>query len=115
MSDKTINILRCVARGILIIIAAAAFIFALLSGAESGMMGIIKNSPNALPWLVLFILVFVAWKWEMIGGLVILFFGIFSFFFFHASGSLPVLLVVTLPLIILGILFIAISRGQGSK
>ena len=62
---KTANIFRNTAIYSLLIIGVLIFIFALLSGAESkggGVVGIIKNSPNALPWVFLLVLVYVAWK-----------------------------------------------------
>ena len=110
MSNKTIIILRNLARAVLIILAAAGFIFALLSGAESGLSGVIKNSPNALPWLLLFVLVWVAWKWELIGGVILLLLGIFSFFFFNAIESTAVLLLVPVPLVVLGIIFMVSGK-----
>jgi uncharacterized membrane protein HdeD (DUF308 family) len=60
-------------------------------------------------------MVWITWKWELIGGLIILLLGIFSFFFFNALKSLPVLLAITVPLIILGIIFIITSRRRGDK
>ncbi len=110
MNTKTITILRNLARSVLIIITASFFVFALLSGAEPGLAGIIKNSPNALPWLLLFILVGVVWQWELIGGIIILLLGVFSFFFFNAVESMVVLLLAPVPLVILGIIFIISSK-----
>ena len=77
---KTANIFRNIARYSLLIIGVLIFIFALLSGAEKlggGIMGIIKNSPNALPWALLLILVYVAWKWELVGGIIVTGLGLF--------------------------------------
>lgn len=50
-------ILRKIARTLLLAITTIVFVFALVSGSESyggGLIGIIKNSPNAFPWLLLF-------------------------------------------------------------
>ncbi|SDS18517.1 hypothetical protein SAMN04515667_1600 [Formosa sp. Hel1_31_208] len=61
--NKTSNLLKYIARYALLLIASLLFAFALLSGSEGyggGIMGIVKNSPNALPWVVLMFLVFVA-------------------------------------------------------
>ena len=58
--NKIAKILRYTARTILLFISIFWFVFALLSGAEEyggGVKGIITNSPNALPWLLLFVLV----------------------------------------------------------
>jgi len=39
------------------------------------------NSPNALPWLLLGVLVYVAFKWELVGGLLVAGMGVFTVFF----------------------------------
>jgi len=108
---KTANILRNTARYSLLIIGVLIFIFALLSGAESkggGVMGIIKNSPNALPWVLLLILVYVAWKWELVGGIIITALGLFLFYFFNFAGNnfFLFMFILTLLIILLGSFFI---------
>jgi len=57
-----------------------------------GITGIIHNSPNALPWLILLILAYIAFRWETLGGLLILSMGVFSIFFFRAPKNPFVLL-----------------------
>ena len=116
---KIANILRNTARYSLLIIGVLIFIFALLSGAESqggGVMGIIKNSPNALPWVLLLVLVYVAWKWELVGGILFTVIGLgFSpVVFLHNYNmnhsifiSLGIIAAITLPFIVVGILFIS--------
>ena len=108
---KTANILRNTARYSLLVIGVLIFIFALLSGAESkggGVMGIIKNSPNALPWVLLLALVYVAWKWEFVGGVIITALGLFLFYFFNFAGNNFFLFTffLTLLIILLGSFFI---------
>jgi len=108
---KIANILRNTARYSLLIIGVLIFIFALLSGAESqggGVMGIIKNSPNALPWVLLLVLVYVAWKWELVGGIIITALGLFLFYFFNFAGNNFFLFtfILTLLIILLGSFFI---------
>lgn len=94
----------------LLIITTLIFIFSLISGAEEvggGLEGIIKNSPNALPWAILYFFLFITWKWELAGGIILILFSLFSFFFFKAyEPNLFILLVVVLPLLISGIFFI---------
>jgi hypothetical protein len=83
---KVANIFRFIARYPLLILGILVFLFALLSGSEGyggGIMGIIKNSPNAIPWAILLLIVFVAWKWELIGGILIVVLGIAMFYFFN--------------------------------
>jgi hypothetical protein len=85
-SIRTANILRNIARYTLLVIGILVFIFALFSGAQDyggGIKGIVKNSPNAIPWLLLLILVLVAWKWELVGGISITLLGLFLLYFFN--------------------------------
>jgi len=85
------------------------FIFSLLSGAESfggGVKGIINNFPNTIPWIFLLIAVFIAFKWQLIGGIIILIMGIFTIFFFNASENIFVLFGISTPLIVLAKLLI---------
>jgi hypothetical protein len=104
---KIAKLFRYIARTILLIISSFLFLFGLLSGSErygGGIKGILINSPNALPWLLLFAFVYVAWRWELIGGILLSITGIFTIFFFDAS--LFVILIISLPLIVLGLLLI---------
>jgi ABC-type proline/glycine betaine transport system permease subunit len=103
------KVLRYIARSILLLLTSFWFVFALLSGSEElggGIKGVLLNSPNALPWLVLFVFVFIAWKWELIGGILITLIGCFTIFFFDALESPFVLLAISLPIILLGGCFI---------
>ena len=80
-------ILRNIARYSLLALGILVFVFALFSGAEEyggGFEGLIKNSPNALPWLFLLVLVFLAWKWELVGGFFIVILGVVLFYFFNS-------------------------------
>lgn len=103
--------MRGIARYTLFVIGVLVFAFALMSGSESyggGIRGIIKNSPNALPWLVLLVLVWVAWRWELIGGIIISLFGLWALFFFVLLGNNFFLstFIIILLIILLGSFFI---------
>ena len=103
--DKLAKVLRYITRTVLLIISVFWFIFALLSGAEElggGIIGIVRNSPNALPWLLLFVFVFVAWKWERIGGTIITAMGLLTIFLLDSYKEPFVFLLISLPLMILG-------------
>ncbi len=105
------NIVRYFSRIALLALSILVFTFALLSGSEGfggGLGGVIKNSPNALPWLVLLAFNYVAWKWELIGGIIItlLGFGMLYFFNFHGNNFFVSTFVLTLLIIALGVLFI---------
>ena len=87
---KLANLFRNIARFVLLVLAILIFLFALVSGAEenSGIMGILKNSPNALPWAILLIIVWIVWKKELLGGIIIILFGIAGAAFFSIWNNL---------------------------
>jgi len=105
---RTIGI---VSIGFLLIFSVLVFIFSLLSGSEDyggGIMGIVKNSPNSLPWLLLFVLVYIAWKWKLIGGILLSLFGIGLLYFFGIpdySFQTSTLIIASIP-VIFGLLLI---------
>ncbi|HAW50964.1 MAG TPA: hypothetical protein DCX54_01360 [Flavobacteriales bacterium] len=83
---NTADFLRNIARYFLLITGICVFGFALVSGSEEyggGITGIVRNSPNALPWVLLLILTYISWKWELTGGIIVLCFSIVLLFFFH--------------------------------
>lgn len=107
----TAKILRAFARFGTLFFGIIVFVFALLSGSEEyggGFMGIVKNSPNALPWAILLVFVFIAWKWELLGGILISALGVAMMIFYGFAGdisfSVPFLLI--LVLILFGLFFI---------
>jgi hypothetical protein len=113
-----IRILRRTARVLLVLLALFWFGFALLSGVEQSGRGIgaqVRNVPNALPWLALFVVVYIAFRWELAGGILIVIAGAASILFFNALAVPVVLLTVSVPLILLGsalILCWVLSRPQ---
>lgn len=89
----------------LVIVSSFWFVFSLLSGAQKhgqGIKAILMNSPNAMPWLLLAVLVLVAFKWEMAGGLLVAGIGVFTVFFFNAYKSAIVFFAIPVPLVIIG-------------
>jgi len=82
-----------------------------------GIKEILKNSPNALPWLILVILVIIAWKWELVGGILITLLGLFALGFFgiFSHNLLVGTLIISLIPIVLGSFLIIswyLSRGK---
>jgi len=71
-----------------------------------GIRGIIYNVPNALPWFILLIFVLLAFRWEFIGGIVIILMGFFTLFFFNATENHFILWIISIPIIIFGIIFL---------
>ena len=103
--------LRKTARILLFTITTLVFVFALLSGSEAyggGFWGIIKNAPNALPWILLFALNYLVWKKELIGGVVLTLFGLFITYLFNFSGPnfWWSTFIMTSSITLLGVIFI---------
>ena len=87
---KTANWFRNIARYAMLTIGVLIFVFALVSGAEEyggGLQGVVKNSPNALPWVALLVIVFIAWRWELVGGTLIILVGGFAYWFISFRGN----------------------------
>ncbi|WP_393930396.1 hypothetical protein [Yoonia sp. R2-816] len=92
-------------RALLVVFALFWFVFALLSGAgqqDQGISVMLRNLPNAMPWLALFIVIYISFRWELAGGLLVVAAGFFSMAFFNALTSPVVLLAVSLPMVVLG-------------
>ncbi len=108
--DK-IKIIALVLKWIILILAILIFLFALFSGAEDGgIKGIIRNSPNALPWIILFVFVFILWKRELVGGILLSLFGIFTIFMFDVfEDNIGVFFIISLLLLLTGVFFIYYS------
>ena len=103
--SKTLRILRPLVRALLVVFALFWSVFALLSGATQSGQGIgavLHNLPNALPWLVLVVFVYIAFRWELVGGILIALTGLVSIIFLNALSSPVVLFVISLPLVVLG-------------
>lgn len=105
------SVARYTARYFLLALSVLTLLFALVSGSEDyggGIQGILKNSPNALPWLLLLVVLFVAWKWELYGGilLVALGLGLTYFFNFRGPNFFMATFVLTLSITALGTLFL---------
>ena len=78
---------------------------------------------HLIPSFVLIILLIIAWKWEFIGGIIftLIGLGLSPFIFMHNYKmnhsvwmSLMTILIITMPFVIVGILFI-VSHNQKKK
>lgn len=102
---KLRNKIRGFAYYALLVISAFWFGFSLLSGAESfggGVRGLLRNSPNALPWFFLLILIYLHRHYPIITASLILVVGLTTFLFYDALSSPPVLIAISLPINFLG-------------
>ncbi|MCK5400193.1 MAG: hypothetical protein KAJ28_01040 [Flavobacteriaceae bacterium] len=107
---KVAKILRNIARYTLLFLISITFIFALLSGSKDygeGFTGILKNRPNTLPWLLLFLLLFIAWKRKLLGGIIVTLFGLYLMYFFYSPQHFYLSsFILTLIITLLGFFFI---------
>ena len=108
---KLANVFRNTARYSLLILGILVSVFALISGSEDfggGISGVVKNSPNALPWLLLLLMLWLAWKHELLGGLVISVSGVVLVIYFNFTGNhfYWSTFLITLLVLVLGLFFL---------
>ena len=92
---------------LLMIWSVALFLFALLSGAEAAegtVSRIVANAPNAFPWLIPFVLLYVTWKRQIIGGFLFLLFGLATIVFFDTYQAVTALMIISIPAIVFGLI-----------
>ena len=88
---------------LLLFIALFWLVFSLMSGFENS--GGFNNLPNALPWLVLLAGVIIAFRWEIVGSVLIMLYAVFAMIFF---GFGIIIFIVSLPLAILAAILLII-------
>lgn len=106
----TINKTR---KGISIALIAVSVLligFALLSGSEAydgGLDGIIQNSPNSSPWVILLLASLISLKRPLFGGFLVLMIGLGMFFFFNFRGDFFLsTFIISLLILLLGLVLI---------
>jgi hypothetical protein len=110
----TANRARYVARALSLVWACFWLIFGLLSGAGAGTKGLVANAPNALPGLLFVASALLAWRWQRLGGVVLLAEGLVLAVGYPLimHGGLPAstivftLVIISLPPLVAGILFL---------
>lgn len=116
--SKTLKTISCT---VLSVFGVLVFIFALLSGSDTnggGISGIVKNSPNALPYLLLLVLIYFGWKRPLIGGALITLLGfglLYLFGFFSATWNVIPFVVGIIPVIFGGLLIFSWGIAGGHK
>jgi hypothetical protein len=66
-----------------------------------------------IPDLILIVILIIAWKWEVEGGVLFIIASIIGFIYFHSFSGNPGSLIVIGPFLIVGILFILHSVLYG--
>jgi len=103
---------RRVARTALVVVTLFWIIFGIITNAQSegGLSSIFDSFMSILPWLAIIVLWFVAWRWEIIGGLLTIAFSIYMAFYLGVfeGGSTEGLMIIT-PLAMTGFMFVFIG------
>ncbi|MFY0674008.1 MAG: hypothetical protein JXQ87_11410 [Bacteroidia bacterium] len=94
------------------LISILIFVFALVSGSAAygvGLAAIIRNIPNATPWIGLILITIISWRNSLAGGICITIFGIAAVYFFNFSGANFFLstFVLTCSTVVLGLMLLA--------
>ncbi|MBN2198152.1 hypothetical protein JW698_03115 [Candidatus Wolfebacteria bacterium] len=103
--SKTAKYLRLIARIALLITGIYWFFYGWFTGldfAEEGIKGLLTHFPNTIPWILLLIFIFIGWKKELVGGIILVLIGFFTIYFFSAMTQAFVMIEMSLPLIIFG-------------
>lgn len=107
---KTILRVKTISRTLLLVLGAFWFGFGAFSGAETfggGLKGVLTNIPNALPWFLLLVFVYLSWYYEIVGSILVLLVGAATIFFYDALGHPIVFGLITLPILVLGTALLA--------
>jgi pilus assembly protein TadC len=64
---------------------------------------------QSIPSFILLLILFIFWKKPLIGGFLFILFSIAFTLYFRTYGSLSTFLLLTLPMVLVGILFIALD------
>lgn len=108
---KALKISKIAAQVILLIVSLFWFTFAILSGSEElggGIQGLLRNAMNGLPWLILLGFNYLAYRWNLAGGIILFGFAWFCFFLFdmYKVEQLPVFFLIFVPLFLIASIFI---------
>jgi hypothetical protein len=101
--------MRYIARVLALIWACWWTFFGLIAGAGEGYgpSGILAHA--AVPGLVFLVAAVIAWRWEVIGGILLLLEGLATLIVFWFSRTAEGFLTLTSPPLVAGLLFLAIS------
>jgi len=111
------NILILIPRILAILYMAFLSLFALdVFGAGYGFWGtVLALFIHLIPSFILIACLVIAWKREMVGGGLFLIMGVIFTIFFHTYRRLDIFLIISLPLLLIGALFIISGVSKGRK
>lgn len=87
------NLFRNIARFGILLLGFTMVSIAIFTGAiRYGITidSILRNLPDALPWFLLLFTLVLAWEYELIGGILILFLGFGGMLYISSAGHTPV-------------------------
>jgi len=117
MENETFRkVLYWLPRGLTIIFALFLSLFALDSFGEGSpfLYQLAGFLIHLMPIYILIIFLWIAWKWELIGGILFFAAGLFFTIFFDTYEHIINFLVISLPVFIIGALFI-LSKYYGRR
>ena len=110
--QNCVNNCRRVARTALLVVTLFWIIFGIITGFnnEGGISAIFDNFNTILPWLAIVVLWFIAWRWEVLGGVFIIAFSIYmaSYLGVFEGETTQGLMIIT-PLAMTGFMFVFIG------
>jgi len=103
---------RIVSRTLILILGLIVFSIAFISGIDDFRRGIddmVMSSPYLVAWIIILIILFVAWVWELAGGITIFIMSLYSLYFFmiHDSNYSFEIIIFTIALLILSLSLLA--------
>lgn len=105
---KTITLLAAVALNLFL----GLFALDVLNEGSFGVDLVLGFLIHLLPNLVLALATFIAYKRTLWGGVAFFVLGIFTVFFFHSYRSLPTFLITSLPMLVLGGVFVVLGKKR---
>ena len=92
----------------LFVFSLILFVFSLISGAKPSAEGIIENLPNTAPWIIMLVLNFIAYKYKLVGGILLTTYVIalvLLLIFLNKTNHIFFLLLILSPFFLAGVLF----------
>ena len=89
MIQSIANLFRSIARFSLLLIGMTMVSIAIFTGALNygiTIDNILRNLPDAIPWFLLLFSLYIAWEFELVGGIIILLLGLGGIFYMQASN-----------------------------
>ncbi|MBU0471680.1 MAG: hypothetical protein KKF89_02760 [Nanoarchaeota archaeon] len=100
------NIFNRIGRILLIIIILFFTLFSLDAGSFLGWI------IHMIPSFLLIIILLISWKWNFVGGIILILVGLLTIFFFDTYKSIISLLIITIPMIICGTIFMLAKKTK---